>query len=178
VTRRRKLRRGELRALDRSAFVALFGPVLDGSSWVAEAAWECGPFAGFDDVHAAFAGAIRGASVERQLALIRAHPDLAGKAAVAGAVTAESRSEQAGAGLDRLSPDEFDRFTQLNRSYREKFGFPFVLAVKGLDTEAILQRFAGRLGNAPDAERERALAEIVKIARFRLSDLIGESDTV
>ena len=119
-----------LNALDRDAFVARFGPVFESSPWVAEAAWERRPFAGAADLHAAMVAAVDEAPLEKQLALIRAHPDLAGKAAIAGTLTAHSRDEQASAGLDRLTPEEHATFTRLNTAYRERFGFPFVICVR------------------------------------------------
>ena len=112
------------------------------------------------------------APTERHLALIRAHPDLAGKAALAGDVAEASRVEQRGAGLDRLTAAEFARFQTLNRRYRERFGFPFILAVRGHDKHSILEAFELRLDNDPATERRRALEEIYRIARFRLDDLV------
>ena len=107
-----------------------------------------------------------------RLALLRGHPDLAGKAAVAGDLTAESRGEQASAGLDRCNPEEFQRLQALNAAYKEKFGFPFILAVKGLTREAILAAFEARLAGAPDAEFATALAQVDRIARLRLAVLM------
>jgi len=152
--------------------VAVFGGVFERSPWVAEGAWAAAPFHGLDRLHAAMVAAVRAAPRARQLALIRAHPDLAGKAAMAGEVTTQSRAEQAGAELDRLTPAQYARFQALNRAYRERFGFPFILAVKGLDKAQILESFVERLGNPPEAELDRCLNEIAKIARFRLSDLV------
>ena len=159
--------------MDRDAFVAAFGGVFEHSPWVAEGAWAAAPFHGLDRLHEAMVAVLRAAPRQRRLALIRAHPDLAGKAAIAGQVTRESRGEQAGAGLDRLTPDEYARFRKLNRAYRERFAFPFILAVKGLDKARILESFVERLENTPDAEFDRCLTEIAKIARLRLADLVG-----
>ena len=117
-------------------------------------------------------GALGRAAGERQLELIRAHPDLAGKAARAGTLTADSEREQAGAGLDRLSEAEYERFHTLNEAYREKFDFPFIIAVKGRDKQSILEAFEFRLRNSQEAEKRRALDEIAQIVRFRLDDLI------
>jgi OHCU decarboxylase len=108
------------------------------------------------------------ASSDRQLALIRAHPDLAGKAAVAGELTDDSETEQSRAGLDRCSPEEYARFQALNDEYRRKFGFPFVMAVRNSSRGDILAAFESRLGNDYDEEFENALIEIHKIARMRL----------
>jgi OHCU decarboxylase len=163
----------ELARMDRATFLGTFDEVFEHSPWVAEGAWEAGPFAGVDDLHGAMVRVVGKAGEERQLALVRAHPDLAGKAALRGELTAASTSEQAGSGLDQLSPEELARFNELNDAYRRKFGFPFVMAVKGKTKHDILAAFTDRLGNAPPAELERALAEIAKIARFRLEAIIG-----
>lgn len=162
----------EVQRWDQEEFVAAFGAVYEDSPWVAAEAWRARPFADVEALHAAMAGVVERAPTERQLALIRAHPDLAGKAALAGDVAEASRREQSGAGLDRLTPDEFARFQSLNRRYRERFGFPFILAVRGHDKHSILRAFELRLEHDPDTERRRALEEISRIARFRLDDLI------
>ena len=117
---------------------------------------------------AAFAAAVRAAPRERRLALLRAHPDLAGRAAVTGEVAEESRREQAGAGLDRLTAEEFARFHDLNARYRERFGFPFIFAVKGATKEAILAAFEARIDNDAGTERATALANVERILRFRI----------
>lgn len=166
----------DLNRMDRERFVATLGGVFESSPWVADEAWRARPFAGVGELHAAMVRVVREASEERQLALIRAHPDLAGKAAIAGDLTEASRSEQRGAGLDRLTPAEYARFQSLNRRYREKFGFPFVLAVRGHDKHGILAAFELRLDNDAAAERRRALDEIARIARFRLEDLVSPGD--
>ena len=121
----------------------------------------------------AFAAAVRTAPRERQLALLRAHPDLAGRAAVAGDIAEESRREQAGAGLDRLTAGEFARFHDLNARYRERFGFPFIFAVKGATKEAILAAFEVRVDNDADTERATALANVERILRFRIEDRVA-----
>jgi OHCU decarboxylase len=157
-----------INALDRDAFVASLGGVFEHSPWVAEAAWERRPFATVDDLHAAMCAAVEEAPRERQLALIRAHPDLAGKAAIEGTLTADSRREQSSAGLDRLTPEEHAAFTELNGAYRERFGFPFVICVREHDKQSILAAARERLGHDPDEEVRTALAEIAKIARLRL----------
>lgn len=167
-----KLSAGRLRRLGRADFIARFSGVFEHSPWVAEAAWQAAPFDNLESLLEAMVRACRAAPRERKLALIRAHPDLAGKAAVAGALTAESTREQAGAGLDRMTPEEYRRFRNLNAAYATKFGFPFILAVRGHDKTSILASYAERLENDPDTEFGRALDEIAKIARFRLDDLI------
>jgi OHCU decarboxylase len=154
--------------LDRDAFVARLGGVAEGSPWVAERAWELGPFADVDALADAFRAVIASAPAERQLALIRAHPDLAGRAALAGELSPESAGEQASAGLDRLTPAQLAEFHRLNDAYRERFGFPFVVCVREHTTRSILLAYRRRLENDADAERGTALEEIAKIIRLRL----------
>jgi OHCU decarboxylase len=120
------------------------------------------------DIARVMADCVDNASAERQLELIRAHPDLAGKAQVAGDLTAESTTEQSSAGLDQCTPDEYEQFQTLNSRYKEKFGFPFVMAVRNSSRRQILDAFEGRLQNEYDDEFEAALIEIHKIARLRL----------
>lgn len=162
-----------LNALDRDGFTAALGDLYEHAPWVAARAWEARPFADASALARALAAVVEAASAEEQLALLRAHPDLAGKAAIMGELTPESRREQAGAGLDRLTPEEHARFTALNAAYRERFGFPFILAVKGADKAVILAAFEARLGNPPAAERATALAEVHKIAGFRLAQRLA-----
>lgn len=159
--------------MDRAAFLARFGPVFEHSSWIAEEAWdaELRPDTA-EGLHAAMVAVLRDAPREQQLALLNAHPDLAGKLAVRGELTADSTSEQAGAGLDRCTPAEFQRFTELNDAYKAKFGFPFILAVKGRSRAEILQAFEQRIHNTPDVEFETALAQVERIALLRLKDLL------
>ena len=161
-----------LQRLERDRFVALFGGVFEQAPWVAEAAYRAGPFASLEALHAAMVDAMRRAPRERQLALIRAHPDLAGRAAIGGALTAASSAEQASAGLDRCTPAEFERFRDLNDRYKQKFGFPFILAVKGRTRQEVLAAFEHRLDHSTEAEFEEALNQIARIARLRLADLI------
>jgi OHCU decarboxylase len=158
--------------LDRKAFVARFGPLFEHSPWVAEHAWADRPFASRDELYEALCSAMYAAPRERQLELIRAHPDLAGRAAIAGSLTADSRREQSSAGLDQLTPDEFAAFTRVNGAYRERFGFPFVVCVREHTKESILRTAAERLEHAPQEEIRVALGEIAKIARLRLEDAL------
>jgi 2-oxo-4-hydroxy-4-carboxy-5-ureidoimidazoline decarboxylase len=137
------------------------------SPWV-EARADRRPSSG--DRHADLMAVVRDASPEEQLALIRAHPELAGKAAVDGSLTEASAAEQAGAGLDRLSRSEFDRFHELNAAYRDKFGFPFIICVRLTDKAGILEAMERRLGNDRDSEIAEALAQIGDIVRLRLED--------
>ena len=160
-------------AFDAGVFAARFGDVAEASTWVAEAAFESRPFTDREALVAAFAGAVRAASREKQLALLRAHPDLAGRAAMAGDVAEESRREQAGAGLDRLTAGEFARFHDLNSRYRERFGFPFIFAVKGATKETILAAFDARIDNHAEAERAGALANVERILRFRIEGRVA-----
>jgi 2-oxo-4-hydroxy-4-carboxy-5-ureidoimidazoline decarboxylase len=159
--------------LDQDGFVALLGGVAERSPWVAEQAWRRRPFADAEALGAALRAEIGRAPLERQLALIRAHPDLAGKAALAGELSDESTREQAGAGLDRLTPGQLAAFHRLNDAYRERFGFPFVICVRGLDAAAILDAMERRLGHDGDTERTTALAEIGKIVQLRVDDIVG-----
>ena len=156
---------------NRREFVAAFGPLFEHSPWVADNAWERRPFEDRDDLHAALCASMYEAPRERQLALIRAHPDLAGRAAVEGTLTPDSRREQSSAGLDRLTEAEYEAFTRTNTAYRERFGFPFVVCVREHDKESILATAEARLANDPDDELRAALDEIAKIARLRLQDL-------
>lgn len=161
-----------LSALEREAFVVALDGIFEHSPWVADAAWSARPFADRNDLLDALVTAMRSAPEALQLALIRAHPELAGRAAVRGELTVESRGEQAGAGLDTCSAEEFERLQQLNTSYIAKFGFPFILAVRGYDRAGIIERFAARLGNTPEAEFDEALTQIAKIAALRLADRV------
>jgi len=160
--------------LDRGAFVELYGRVYENSPWIAEAAWDAGldgPCDAVEGLHRTLAAIVDAAPREKQLALLCAHPDLAGRLAVRGELTAESSSEQASAGLDKCTPAEFRRFIELNDSYRRKFPFPFIMAVKGKSRGEILDAFERRIHHAEDLEFRTALAEVHKIALLRLRDL-------
>lgn len=158
----------DLNQLDQNRFVAAFGAVFEETPLIAAQAWEQRPFQDIDHLHRTMVEIVQNLSPEQQLQLICVHPDLAGKVKMAAA----SVQEQAGAGLDRLSPAEFDRFQALNRAYKEKFGFPFIIAVRNHTKASILEAFEQRLQNPIAAERQQALTEIAEIARFRLGDLI------
>lgn len=150
-------------------FVQRFGGIYENSSWVAEcAAPHVGASTDIDQIARLMSDCVDNASRETQLALIRAHPDLAGRAAVAGELTAASSVEQSSAGLDQCTREQFERFTVLNDRYKKKFGFPFVMAVRKSSRDEILAAFERRLGSDYDIEFETALAEIHKIARLRL----------
>jgi OHCU decarboxylase len=161
--------------MDRQAFVAVFGHVFEHSPWIAERAFDRGlpaDAATAEGLHRAFCRVLCNASKDEQRALILAHPDLAGRLARAGELTADSTREQAGAGLDRLSADDHARFTALNDAYQARFGFPFIIAVKGLDKGEILDAFERRLENDPKGELATALEQIERIALLRLKDLL------
>ena len=150
-------------------FIARFGGVYEHSPWVAEQVASISiDFDDMDRFAELMADCVDNAGTEQQLELIRAHPDLAGRAQVAGELTADSTAEQASAGLDQCSKTEYEKFQALNDAYKEKFGFPFVMAVRGSSRADILDAFSSRLQNDYDLEFETALAEIHKIARLRL----------
>ena len=163
----------EINSLARDEFVRIIGLVFEQSPWVAEAAWAKRPFASREALHAALCETVAGAGAEKQLGLIRSHPDLAGRLAPAGTLTAESAGEQAGAGLDRLTPEETELFRKNNAAYRAKFDFPFVICARLNRKEAILNGFRTRLPNSREQEIQTALREIFKIAELRLNDLIS-----
>ena len=162
----------ELNVLSRDEFVRLIGPVLEHSPWIAEETWAKRPFSGVETLGHRLCETVLMASEEKQLALIRAHPDLVGKAALAGALTAASNSEQASAGLDQLTPDEIAAFQKFNQAYREKFGFPFIICARLNKKAAILNGFHLRLNNSREQEIQTAIEEIFKIARLRLEDIV------
>lgn len=164
----------EVNQLDRDQFVARLGFLFEGSPWIAAETWPARPFASLDRLHQALCATMRAAPLERKVALIRAHPDLAGRAAIAGELTPESTREQSSAGLDRLSPEEFATFTRLNAAYRDNFAFPFVVCVREHTRASILASFEARVHNDRDQEIETALGEIAKIARLRLLDTVRD----
>src|SRR5262249_14603781 len=157
-----------LNTVTEAAFLVAMGDVYEQAPWVAQAVSKQRPFATLAALHAAMMAAVRAASADQQLALIKGHPDLAGKAARAGALTADSTAEQASAGLDRLSEQEFARFHRLNGAYREKFGIPFIICARRHGKESILHQFERRLQNGKATETEAALGEIFRIAALRL----------
>jgi OHCU decarboxylase len=158
--------------MSRGLFMELYGDVFEHSAWIAETAHHGGLTTAqdtADGLHAAMVQVLAGATREQKLALVRAHPDLAGRLKLAD-LTDDSQREQASAGLDSLSEEERDRFLQLNDSYRQKFGFPFIMAVKGRSKEDILAAFEERLNHDPEQEFDTAMAEIETIALLRLRD--------
>lgn len=162
----------ELNALDDEAFVATLGGVAENAPWVAALAATARPFESVEQVVAAFRAAILGAPEADRRALVAGHPDLAGRAALAGDLTADSAREQASAGLDRLSPDELAELTHLNAAYRTRFGFPFVICVREHTKESIFIHLRERLGNEPAAELGESVHEVVAIVRLRLETLL------
>lgn len=156
---------------DRSSFLRVYGHLFEHSPWVVQRAWDQGPFADAEALHAAFQRVIGAADIAEQLNLIRAHPRLADKAAIAAGLTASSQSEQAGAGLDRLTCEEYRAFQGLNHAYDSRFGFPFIICVRLHDKAGILAALRERLVRAPDEELAEALVQIGLIARLRLGDV-------
>jgi 2-oxo-4-hydroxy-4-carboxy-5-ureidoimidazoline decarboxylase len=158
----------ELNQLSQEEFTEALGAIFERTPTVARSTWDDRPFASTADLHAKMVTVVNSMTEAEKLALIQAHPDLGSKAKMAEA----SVSEQAGAGLDRLSVAEFDRLQCLNLEYREKFGFPFIVAVKNHTKTSILAAFKLRLNNSPATEMQQALTEIYEIARFRLESAI------
>jgi 2-oxo-4-hydroxy-4-carboxy-5-ureidoimidazoline decarboxylase len=165
-----------LNKADRQTFTAALGEVMELAPWVADEAFAARPFASLVALYQTMTDAVRKASDERQRALIDGHPDLAGKAAREGKLTADSTAEQAGAGLDRLSEEEFANFHRLNDAYRAKFGMPFIVCVRRHGKESILREFERRLGNDAATERQVALTEIFRIAALRLDQRVTAGD--
>lgn len=162
-----------LNASDRVAFTSALGHLFEHSPWVAEQTWADRPFQDAAHLHAALCARMRAAPRERQLALIRAHPDLAGRLARSRQLTAESTREQASAGLDQLTDEEMATFVRLNAAYTAKFGFPFIICARLNAKDAIVQAMRRRLDNDAGTEFDAALIEITKIARLRLADTLA-----
>jgi 2-oxo-4-hydroxy-4-carboxy-5-ureidoimidazoline decarboxylase len=162
------MRISELNGLDRAAFIAAIGHVCEDSPWVADRAWVKRPFASLDELCERMCAEITGASHAEQLALLRAHPPLGTRARIGESST----REQAGAGLDRLTPDEYALLTRLNAEYEGKLGFPFLYAVKGSGKHQILSALETRLASSKNEEFAEALKQVVRIARFRLEEIV------
>lgn len=162
----------ELNGLDQTAFVDAIGHLFEHSPWVADETWTRRPFRDADQLHAALCATMRAAPRERQLALIRAHPDLAGRLAQQNKLTAESTREQASAGLNQLSAAELAEFQQLNAAYRARFDFPFIICARLNAKATILAAMRARIENSPEREFQTALGEIEKIAQLRLQDVL------
>lgn len=163
----------QLNLLSRDEFVCIVGPVFEHSPWIAEVTWPRRPFASLEQLHRALCLEVASAGEEIQVKLIQAHPDLVGRAALAGTLTPESNQEQVSAGLGRLGKEEIALFQKNNQTYREKFGFPFVICARLNKKEAILKGFEVRLKNTREQEIKMALEEIGKIAWLRLQDIAG-----
>jgi 2-oxo-4-hydroxy-4-carboxy-5-ureidoimidazoline decarboxylase len=164
----------QLNGSDRAEFVAALGDIFEHASWVAEGAFAARPFASVGALHDAMMAAVRAAPRATQLAFLRGHPELGGKVARAGAMTADSIAEQGGLGLDRLSDAQFARFERANADYARKFGFPFIVCVRNhTSAESILRVFEQRVGNDVETEFAAALAEIGQITRLRLEGKIA-----
>jgi len=157
-------------------FMERFGGVIEHSPWVAETVWQRYPAAARaecrDDLLDAFAKVIRTAPHDKRLQLLRAHPDLACGVVSSRELTQASRGEQEGAGLDKCTPQEFIEFQSLNLEYKSQFGFPFILAVKGLNRKEILERFRSRIERTPDEEFVTAIENVIRIAGYRIADVI------
>lgn len=159
----------DINEMDLPQFVEALGWIFEHSPWVAERAFPHGPFTSIDALHSAMAEAVRSATPEERLKLLRAHPDLAGRLQMSSA----SVSEQKNAGLSDLTPEEYADFTACNNTYTGKFGFPFIMAVRGQNKHSIREAMLRRLDSTPEAELDTALQEVAKIARFRLLDLLA-----
>jgi 2-oxo-4-hydroxy-4-carboxy-5-ureidoimidazoline decarboxylase len=155
--------------LDHDAFLARFGGVFEQSPWVAERAWAARPFGTLDTLHQTMLDAVDRAPRDVQMALIRAHPDLASRVSM----TAESEREQTAAGLDALSAEQFERITWLTTAYRARFGFPFIVCAREHSPDSIIAAAERRTESSPEEEERTAMAEIAKIARLRLVDLVA-----
>lgn len=160
----------DLNQMSQEAFVAVLGAVFEDTPAIASQTWYRRPFANVAALHQQMLNVVESLPPEEQVALIRAHPDLGSKAKMAAA----SVQEQAGVGLDRLTPAEYDRFQALNQAYKDKFGFPFIIAVKNHTKASILNAFECRLQNTADAETAQAIAQIAQIAQFRLREIVSE----
>ena len=162
-----------LNRMEHADFTRALGGIFEGSPWVAERAWPARPFGTVDGLHDAMVAVVGRAAPDQRIRLLSAHPDLAGKAARAGTMSASSVAEQASAGLDRLGDEEYERFSRLNAAYRDKFGFPFIIAVRRHDAAGILAAFERRLGHTAAQEVEAALAQVFDITRTRLDGLVS-----
>lgn len=162
----------QINTMSQAEFVAALGGLFEHSPWVAEGAYASRPFADGADLHAKMAAVMNHAPFPRALALLRAHPELAGRAMVDKSLTADSTNEQTRSGLTQCTPEEFDRLQELNAAYNKKFGWPFILAVKQLDRATIIKTFAARVENTAAAEFAEDLKNIETITRWRLDALL------
>ena len=160
----------KINKLSRSEFVEIFANIFEKTKWIAEKLYNQKPFDDFKDLCSKMLGIFETAGKETQLKILGAHPDLADKVTV-NLLTSNSRSEQSNAGLDQCSEEEFNEFKNLNKSYRQKYGFPFVIAVKGKNKIEILSKFRKRILNSVDEEFNEAIIQIGKIANLRLNEI-------
>lgn len=158
--------------MEQTAFTTALADIFEHSSWIPEQTWSARPFDSIEDLHDKLCKTLEASDTPHKLNLIRAHPDLAGKLAVAGELTDFSTSEQASAQLDKLSSEQFEKMSNLNQQYKDKFGFPFIICVKEHTQSSIFEHFEERVDNDVDAEQEAALFQIKRIAWHRLNDLI------
>lgn len=167
----------ELNIAEEATFVAQLSGIFEHSPWVAEQVLADRPFASLEALHAAMLSVVSSSGEERQISLLRAHPELAGQEAVQGSMTAHSTLEQGGSGLLQCSSDELIRLQDLNRAYGEKFGFPFIIAVRGLSRAAIIGEFSRRLQLGRETEMAEALKQIARITGLRLAaSVIDQAD--
>ncbi len=164
----------EVNALDQESFVAALGSLFEGPPWIVRQAWSARPFTTLTDLHQALCKVMYDAPIEQQIVLLQAHPDLVGRAALAGTVSSASTGEQAAAGLNQLTPTEIATFNRYNQAYRERFGFPFVICARENKKESILAGFATRINNAGEQEIHIALGEVAKICWLRLLDTVSD----
>lgn len=162
----------EINTFDQARFTAELASLFEGLPWIVNEAWHARPFITLERLHQALCNVMYNAPIEQQEALLFAHPDLVGCAALAGTLSPASTNEQASAGLDSLSPEEIATFTRLNQAYHERFGFPFIICVRENKKESILAGFNARLHHSRSQEIEMALGEVAKICAFRLRDLV------
>jgi len=163
----------QLNAMPRDQFTDTLGAIFEHSPWVAERAWEMRPFSNVSALHAAMCASVAASDDTAKMALIRAHPPLAGKAALRGELTTASKSEQHAAGLDKCSPEELSRLTEVTRDYDRRFGIPFILAVRDHTRQSILDNLSARMGNTREQEIAEALRQIERIALLRLTGAIA-----
>ena len=168
-----KLSITDINQIPRRQFVETLGSIFEHSPWVAQGAFDLRPFESVDELHATMVGIVDQSSQQQRMTLIRNHPELAGKEASAGTLTTDSLKEQSGAGLDQCSAAELLQLRGFNQTYQEKFEFPFIIAVTGLNRSQIIEALALRVQNTVEVEFVTSLAEIAKIGKIRLDALFG-----
>lgn len=165
---------GELNTASKETFVSILGGIFEHSPWVAEQAFAHRPYASVTNLHRMMVDIVQESSIEARKKLICSHPELAGKEASEGTLTSDSKSEQASAGLDQCTPEEYAQLNRLNGEYREKFHFPFIIAVRGRNRQEILADIESRLANTQQVEFDRCIEEVEKIAQLRLAALLNQ----